>query len=358
MTISPQQALQRAVIGQDLQHEEMLYLMRAIMGAEVETDMVAALLIAWRAKPESIVEISAAAQVMREFCVPVKVQGDDSHFIDLVGTGGDAIHTFNISTTSMLVSAAAGAVVAKHGNRSVSSTCGSADVLEALGVNLMLDPPQVSACIEQTGIGFMFTPNHHPSMRRLAPLRRNLGVRTLFNILGPLSNPAAAPNQLLGVFRPDLVGTLARVLQRLGSRHVLVVHGRDGMDEISLSASTMVAELRDGRITEYEIEPEQFGMARADNGDLRVDSVAQSRQMLEDVLDDRAGAARDIVVLNSGAALYAANLARTIADGVGMASIAISSGAARRQLERFRAFSVDCAGYQLPCASSKSCPPF
>lgn len=350
MIIEPQQALQRAVAGQDLLHEEMLYLMRAIMRAKVETDMVAALLIAWRAKPESIAEISAAAQVMREFCVPVQGPADDRHFVDLVGTGGDATHSFNISTTAMLVSAAAGAVVAKHGNRGVSSNSGSADVLEALGVNLMLDPAQVGACIEETGIGFMFTPNHHPAMKRLAPLRRDLGVRTLFNILGPLSNPAAAPNQLLGVFRPDLVGTLARVLQRLGSRHVLVVHGRDGMDEISLGASTMVAELRDGRITEYEIEPAQFGLARADSACLRVDGAEQSRQMVEDVLDDRVGAARDIVVLNSGAALYAANLAPSIGDGIGMARAAISSGAARRRLEQLRAFTVACAGEQQSCA--------
>ncbi|MBJ7311262.1 anthranilate phosphoribosyltransferase [Rugamonas sp. CCM 8940] len=343
MSITAQQALQRAVAGHDLPHEEMVCLMRAIMGAEVATDMVAALLIAWRAKPESIAEISAAAQVMREFCVPVRGPRDARHFVDLVGTGGDASHSFNISTTAMLVSAAAGAVVAKHGNRSVSSNSGSADVLEALGVNLMLDPAQVGACIAHTGIGFMYTPNHHPAMKRLAPLRRALGLRTLFNILGPLSNPAAAPNQLLGVFRPDLVGTLARVMQRLGSRHVLVVHGRDGMDEISLSAPTMVAELHDGRISEYEIAPEQFGLARADSACLRVDCALQSRQILLEVLANRPGAARDIVILNSAAALYAANLAPSIGDGIGMAREAIASGAALRRLEMLRAFSVACA---------------
>lgn len=321
----------------------MRHIMQAIMAAEVEPAMVAALLIAWRGKPETVSEICAAAEVMRESCIPVATAPGMRHFVDLVGTGGDSTHSFNISTTAMLVSAAAGAVVAKHGNRSVSSNSGSADVLEALGVNLTLNAAQVADCLAQTGIGFMFTPNHHPAMKRLGPLRQALGVRTLFNILGPLSNPAGAPNQLLGVFRADLVANLAHVLQRLGSQHVLVVHGRDGMDEISLGASTMVAELRNGVITEYEIEPAHFGLARADSCHLRVDNAAQSRTMLLEVLDNQPGPPRDIVLLNSGAALYAADLAASIGDGIALARAAIASGAARARLEQLRSFSTACA---------------
>jgi anthranilate phosphoribosyltransferase len=343
MILTVQEALRRAVAGEELTHAEMLELMRAVMRGEAAAEMLAALLIAWRAKPESIGEISAAAQAMREACVPVRGPVDTRHFVDLAGTGGDASHIFNISTTAMLVSAAAGAVVAKHGNRSVSSSSGSADVLEALGVNLMLDAGQVADSIRQTGIGFMFSPNHHPAMKRLAPLRQALGVRTLFNILGPLSNPAAAPNQLLGVFRADLVGTLARVMQRLGAVHVLVVHGADGMDEISLGGPTRVAELCDGAIREYQIDPGDFGIPCADLSCLRVDSAAESARMMLEVLDDRPGPARDIVVLNSGAALYAANVAASIAEGVEMARTAIAGGAARRRLEALREFTRGCA---------------
>jgi anthranilate phosphoribosyltransferase len=271
---------------------------------------------------------------MREFANRVEVPALP-HFVDIVGTGGDGSHTFNISTASMFVAAAAGARVAKHGNRGVSSKSGAADVLEALGANITLDSVKVARCLEATGIGFMFAPNHHPAMKNVAPVRRELGMRTIFNILGPLTNPAGAPNTLMGVFHPDLVGIQVRVMQRLGADHVLVVHGRDGMDEISLGAATMVGELKDGEIREYEIHPEDFGLSMISNRTLRVADAAESRLMLLAALDDTPGAAREIVVFNAGAALYAANIAASIADGIVLARKAIASGAARAKLDEF-----------------------
>jgi anthranilate phosphoribosyltransferase len=296
--------------------------------------MMAALITGLRVKKETIGEITAAAQVMREFSTKVLV-ADKTHLVDIVGTGGDGSSTFNISTCSMFVAAAAGAKVSKHGGRSVSSKSGSADVLEALGINIHLSPERIAQCIEQVGIGFMFAPNHHSAMKHVAPIRKELGVRTIFNILGPLTNPASAPNILMGVFHPDLVGIQVRALQRLGAEHALVVYGRDGMDEVSLGAATLVGELKDGSITEYEIHPEDFGFAMASNRALRVDTPDQSKAMLLGVLDNQSGAARDIVVLNTGAALYAANIAKTMKDGVLQAQAAIESGAAKAKLAAF-----------------------
>ena len=334
MSITPQEALQRTVEHREIFHDEMLTLMRMIMNGEMSPLMTSAILTGLRVKKETIGEISAAAQVMREFANRVEVPALP-HFVDIVGTGGDGSHTFNISTASMLVAAAAGARVAKHGNRGVSSKSGAADVLEALGANITLDSVKVARCLEATGIGFMFAPNHHPAMKNVAPVRRELGMRTIFNILGPLTNPAGAPNTLMGVFHPDLVGIQVRVMQRLGADHVLVVHGRDGMDEISLGAATMVGELKDGEIREYEIHPEDFGLSMISNRTLRVADAAESRLMLLAALDDTPGAAREIVVFNAGAALYAANIAASIADGIVLARKAIASGAARAKLDEF-----------------------
>ncbi len=342
MPISPQEALQRTIEHRELFHDEMVHLMRLIMRGEMAPTMAAALLTGLRVKKETIGEITAAATVMREFAHHVPVE-DRSHFVDIVGTGGDGAHTFNISTASMFVAAAAGAKVAKHGNRSVSSTSGSADVLESLGVNLMMSPEQVAASIAETGMGFMFAPNHHPAMKNIAAVRRDLGVRTLFNILGPLTNPAGAPNQLMGVFHPDLVGIQVRVMQRLGAQHVLVVHSLDGMDEISLGAGTMVGELRDGEIHEYEIHPEDFGLQMVSNRSIRVNSPEESRAMLLGALDDKPGPARDIVALNAGGALYAANIASSIADGIERAREAIASGAARAKIEALVRFTQHAA---------------
>jgi anthranilate phosphoribosyltransferase len=334
MSITPQEALQRTVEHREIFHDEMLTLMRMIMTGEMSPLMTAAILTGLRVKKETIGEISAAAQVMREFANRVEVPALP-HFVDIVGTGGDGSHTFNISTASMFVAAAAGARVAKHGNRGVSSKSGAADVLEALGANITLDSGKVARCLEATGIGFMFAPNHHPAMKNVAPVRRELGMRTIFNILGPLTNPAGAPNTLMGVFHPDLVGIQVRVMQRLGADHVLVVHGRDGMDEISLGAATMVGELKNGEIREYEIHPEDFGLSMISNRSLRVADAAESRLMLLAALDDTPGAAREIVVLNAGAALYAANIAESIADGIALARTAIADGAARAKLDEF-----------------------
>jgi anthranilate phosphoribosyltransferase len=334
MSITPQEALQRTVEHREIFHDEMLTLMRMIMTGEMSPLMTAAILTGLRVKKETIGEISAAAQVMREFANRVEVPALP-HFVDIVGTGGDGSHTFNISTASMFVAAAAGARVAKHGNRGVSSKSGAADVLEALGANITLDSGKVARCLEATGIGFMFAPNHHPAMKNVAPVRRELGMRTIFNILGPLTNPAGAPNTLMGVFHPDLVGIQVRVMQRLGADHVLVVHGRDGMDEISLGAATMVGELKNGEIREYEIHPEDFGLSMISNRTLRVADATESRLMLLAALDDTPGAAREIVVLNAGAALYAANIAESIADGIALARKAIASGAARAKLDEF-----------------------
>lgn len=334
MSITPQQALLRTIEHREIFHDEMLNLMQLIMRGDLSPVMTAALITGLRVKKESVGEIAAAAQVMREFSVPVVVK-DRSHFVDIVGTGGDGAHSFNISTTSMFVVAAAGATVAKHGNRSVSSKSGAADVLEALGANIMLSSAQVAESIAQCGIGFMFAPNHHPAMKNVAAIRKELGVRTIFNILGPLTNPAGAPNTLMGVFHPDLVGIQVRVMKQLGAEHVLVVHGLDGMDEISLGASTLVGELKDGQIVEYEIHPEDFGFNMVSSRNLRVDNADESRQMLLDVLDNKPGPARDIVLLNAGSALYSANVADSMADGIRRAREAIESGAARAKLDQF-----------------------
>jgi anthranilate phosphoribosyltransferase len=299
--------------------------------------MTAALITGLRVKKETIGEITAAAQVMREFSTKVHV-ADARHLVDIVGTGGDGSHTFNISTCAMFVAAAAGAKTAKHGGRSVSSKSGSADVLESLGVNINLSPERIAQSIAQTGIGFMFAPNHHPAMKNVAPIRKELGVRTIFNILGPLTNPAGAPNILMGVFHSDLVGIQIRALQRLGAEHALVVYGRDGMDEVSLGASTLVGELKNGHITEFELHPEDFGMAMASSRALKVDTPEQSMAMLRGVLDNEPGAPRDIVILNAGAALYAANVASNIQDGIALARTVIASGAAKAKLQEFVAF--------------------
>ncbi|HEX5372956.1 MAG TPA: anthranilate phosphoribosyltransferase [Aquabacterium sp.] len=333
-TITDVQALQRVIEHREIFHDEMLGLMRRIMKGEMSPLMMAALITGLRVKKETVGEIAAAAQVMREFATPVDV-ADKSHLVDLCGTGGDGAHTFNISTTAMFVAAAAGARVAKHGGRSVSSSTGSADVLEALGAHINLQPEQVAACLAQTGIGFMFAPNHHGAMKHAAPVRKELGIRTLFNILGPLTNPAGALNQLMGVFHPDLVGIQARVLQRLGSRHVLIVHGRDGLDEITLAGETLVAELKDGEVREYRIHPAQFGMAEHDGSMLKAASRDASLAIVRRVLDNEAGPARDIVLLNAGAALYAADVADSLADGVERARQVLADGRAGEALFHF-----------------------
>ena len=334
MPITPQEALQRTIEHREIFHDEMLKIVRLIMSGELSPVMTAALITGLRVKKETIGEITAAAQVMREFSTKVHV-ADTTHLVDIVGTGGDGSHTFNISTCSMFVAAAAGAKTAKHGGRSVSSKSGSADVLEALGININLPPEAISRCIAEVGIGFMFAPNHHPAMKNVAPVRKELGVRTIFNILGPLTNPAGAPNILMGVFHPDLVGIQVRALQRLGAEHAVVVYGKDGMDEVSLGAGTLVGELKNGEITEYELHPEDFGLAMASNRALKVETPEQSREILLSVLDDQPGAARDIVLLNAGVALYAANVATSVADGLARARHAVSSGAAKAKLAHF-----------------------
>ncbi len=334
MTITPQEALQRTIEHREIFHDEMLSLMRRIMRGEVSPVMIAALTIGLRVKKETIGEITAAAQVMREFASNVEV-ADPGSLLDIVGTGGDASHTFNISTASMFVAAAAGARVAKHGNRSVSSKSGSADALEALGANIMLTPEQVAACIARTGVGFMFAPTHHGAMKHAAPVRKELGVRTIFNILGPLTNPAGAANHLIGVFHPDLVGIHVRVLQRLGSKRAVVVWGKDGMDEVSLGAATMVGELSNGEVREYEIHPEDFGMHMKSNRGLKVADAQESKEMVLEAMSGVEGTPREIVVLNAGTALYAAGIADSIADGILRARAAIASGAAMRALDGF-----------------------
>jgi len=334
MTISDHDALVRVIEHREIFPDEMTALMRRIMTGEMSPVMMAAIITGLRVKKETIGEITAAAAVMREFATPVEV-ADKKRLVDIVGTGGDAARTFNISTASMFVAAAAGAQVAKHGGRSVSSSSGSADALEALGANIMLAPEQVAQSLEQCGIGFMFAPNHHPAMKHAAPVRKELGVRTIFNILGPLTNPAGAPNQLLGVFHPDLVGILVRVLQRLGSEHALVVHGLDGLDEVSLSGETLIGELKNGQISEYTIHPGDFGIDVAPLDALRVDGPEQSIQLMREALDDVDGPARDIVALNAGVALYAANVASSLSDGVQLAREAIARGAAREKLQEF-----------------------
>jgi len=330
--ITPQEALQRTIEHREIFHDEMLHLMRQIMSGEMSPVMMAALITGLRVKKETIGEITAAAQVMREFSTKVEVK-DTKHLVDIVGTGGDGSHTFNISTCSMFVAAAAGAKVSKHGGRSVSSKSGSADVLEALGLNINLSPTAISQCIAEQGVGFMFAPNHHPAMKNVGPVRRELGIKTIFNILGPLTNPAGAPNILMGVFHADLVGIQIRALQRLGAEHALVVYGRDGLDEVSLGAATLVGELKDGHITEYEIHPEDFGMVMSSNRALRVDTAEDSKAVLLSVLNNQSGPAKDIVILNAGVALYAANVAATMQEGIVLAQKAIESGAAKAKLD-------------------------
>ena len=338
LKITPQEALLRTIEHREIFHDEMLHIVRQIMQGEWSPVMIAAFTAGLRVKKETIGEITAAAQVMREFSTKVHV-ADKTHLVDIVGTGGDGSHTFNISTCAMFVAAAAGAKVSKHGGRSVSSKSGSADVLESLGININLSPAAIAQSVAEVGIGFMFAPNHHPAMKNVAPVRKELGIKTIFNILGPLPNPADAPNILMGVFHPDLVGIQVRALQRLGAEHAVVVYGRDGMDEVSLGAATLVGELKDGQVSEYEIHPEDFGMAMASNRALKVETPEQSRSMLLGVLDNDGGAARDIVILNAGAALYAANVADSMLAGVQLARKAIESGAARQKLDQLIAFS-------------------
>jgi anthranilate phosphoribosyltransferase len=334
MPITPQEALQRTIEHREVFHDEMLHIVRLIMSGECSPVMMAALITGLRVKKETIGEITAAAQVMREVATKVPV-ADTSRLVDIVGS-----HTFNISTCSMFIAAAAGAKVSKHGGRSVSSKSGSADVLESLGVNINLKPDQIAKCIADVGIGFMFAPNHHPAMKNVAPVRKELGIKTIFNILGPLTNPAGAPNILMGVFHPDLVGIQVRALQRLGAEHALVVYGRDGMDEISLGAATMVGELKDGEVREYELHPEDFGFNMSSNRALRVETPEQSKTMLLSVLDNQPGPARDIVILNAGAALYAANVTDSIVAGIERARAALDSGAAKAKLAELVAATV------------------
>ena len=334
MPITDLDALARTIDHREIFHDEMLALVRRIMSGEMSPVMMAAVLVGLRVKKETIGEITAAAQVMREFATKVDV-ADRTHLVDIVGTGGDGSHTFNISTCSMFVAAAAGARVSKHGNRSVSSKSGSADVLEAFGVPLTLTPKAIAQSIADTGIGFMYAPNHHPAMKNVGPVRKELGVRTIFNILGPLTNPADAPNILMGVFHPDLVGIQVRALQRLGAEHAVVVYGRDGMDEVSLGAATMVGEFRDGAIREYEIHPEDFGLTMASNRTFKVETPEQSKALILAVLQNEPGPARDIVVLNAGVALYAADVAASMADGIALAGEAVASGSALAKLQQF-----------------------
>lgn len=338
MPITNTEALTRVIEHREIFHDEMLALMRRIMSGEMSPVMIAALAIGLRVKKESIGEIAAAAQVMREFATPVVVP-DKTHLVDIVGTGGDSSHTFNISTASTFVAAAAGARVAKHGGRSVSSTSGSADVMEALGAYIGLTPEQVALCLEETGVGFMFAPNHHASMKHAAPVRKELGVRTIFNILGPLTNPAGAPNQLMGVFHPDLVGIQVRVLQRLGSDHVMVVHGMNGMDEISLSGETLIGELKNGEVKEYLVHPSDFGLPVYDSRVLRVANQQESVACIQRALGNEDGPVRDIVLLNAGAALYCAGVAASVTEGVRQAREVVASGAAAARLERYVAVS-------------------
>ena len=338
LAITPQEALQRTIEPREIFHDEMLHLMRMIMRGELSPVLCAAILTGLRVKKETIGEISAAAQVMREFSNKVPVR-DKTHLVDIVGTGGDGAHTFNISTCAMFVIAAAGAKVSKHGGRSVSSKSGSADAMEALGVNINLTPAQIADCIAEVGVGFMFAPNHHPAMKNVAPVRKELGVRTLFNILGPLTNPADAPNILMGVFHEDLVGIQVRALQRLGAEHAVVVYGRDGLDEISLGAGTLVGELKDGVVREYEIHPEDFGLRMVGTRAFKVENAQESIAMLRGVLAGDAGPAHDIVCLNAGAALYAANVASSMEDGLRRAREAINSGAALQKLQELVGYS-------------------
>ena len=334
MPMSPSEALQSCIDGRELSHDDMTAMMRHIMSGDIPPTLVAAFLVALRTKKETVGEIAAAAQVMREFATPVHIK-DTRHLVDVVGTGGDGAHTFNISTAAKFVAAAAGAKIAKHGNRSVSSKSGSADVLEALGVNLSLSPERVAECITTVGTGFMFAPNHHPAMKNVVPIRRELGVRTIFNILGPLTNPANAKHILMGVFNAELVGIQIRVLQSLGMTHAMVVFGRDGLDEISLEGPTLIGELKNGVVSEYEIHPSDFGLSTALTSSFRVANAEESKQIVLRVLNGEISPASDIVCLNAGATLYVADLAPDIATGIAMAKAAIASGAAHNTLNKF-----------------------
>jgi len=335
--MTPQAALARIIEHREIFTEEMVVLMRQIMSGEVSPLLIAAIMIGLRVKKETIGEITGAAQVMREFATKVPLDNVDK-LVDTCGTGGDSAHSFNISTASAFVAAAAGAKVAKHGGRSVSSKSGSADVLEALGATINLTPAQVARSIQEIGVGFMFAPNHHSAMKHAAPVRKELGVRTIFNILGPLTNPAGAKNQVMGVFHPDLVGIQAHVLQRLGSRHVMIVHGRENLDEISIAGPTLVAELKNNEVREYEIKPADFGMKTYDSADIRVGSAEESKAMLLAALDNKPGAARDIVALNAGASIYVSGLTDSHAGGVRIALALLESGAARKKVEQFVKF--------------------
>ena len=334
---TPQEAINRLCDKREIFYDEMVDLMRQVMEGKVTPVQLAAILMGLHVKTESVSEIAAAAAVMREFSTKVDVGGVD-RLVDTCGTGGDKSHTFNISTTAAFVAAAAGARVAKHGGRAVSSQSGSADVLEGLGVNLALTPEQVAQSIREVGVGFMFAPNHHPAMKYAAPVRKELGMRTILNILGPLTNPAGAPNQVMGVFHQDLVGIQARVLKMLGSRHVLTFHGADGLDEITITGPTYVAELKHDFITEYVIEPKQFGLDVAPLEAIQVEDPTESRARMEDVLADEPGASRDVVVLNAAAALYVSGVAGSLWDGGALARDAIASGAARAKLDQLVKF--------------------
>ena len=331
--MSPQEALTRIVDRDEIQHDEMVSLMRQIMRGEVSPVLISAIMIGLRVKRESIGEISAAAEVMRELATKVEVE-NRQNLVDTCGTGGDSAHTFNISTAAAFVAAAAGARVAKHGGRSVSSKSGSADVLESLGVNLNQTPQQVADGISRIGVGFMFAPNYHSAMKYAAPVRRELGVRTLFNILGPLTNPAGAENQVIGVFHADLVGIVARVLQQLGGHHVMVVHGEDGLDEITIAGKTRIGELKNGEVSEYTIRPEDFGMKVSAIETIQVQDSDQSKALLQSVLDNQPGPALDIVLLNAGAAIYVSGVADTLKQGVIRARAAVESGAAKEKLRQ------------------------
>jgi len=336
--VTPQTILEQVLEHQEIAHDDMTQLMRAIMAGEVSPVMTAALITGLRVKRETVGEITAAAEVMRELAVPIRVT-DTTHLIDTCGTGGDGAGTFNISTATAFVAAAAGARVAKHGGRSVSSKAGSADVLETMGINLAQTPQQIERSIHEIGIGFMFAPNFHHAMKHAAPVRRELGIRTLFNLLGPLTNPAKASNQLLGVFHPKLTKVLAHVLQRLGSRRALVVHGSDGLDEITISGPTHAAELRDGEIYEYTLQPGDFGLLCTSIETLQVTGPADAAAKLLSVLENQPGPARDIVLLNAGAAIYIAGLAESIAAGIELARKALTSGAAREKWQALIKFS-------------------
>ena len=339
MKISIADAIQRTVEHREIFHDEMLHVMRQIMSGELTQAQIAGFVMGLRVKKETIGEISAAAQVMREFATKVEV-GDDRHLVDTCGTGGDSAHTFNISTAAAIVAAAAGAKVAKHMGRSVSSSSGSADVLEAMGANIALTPDQVGSAIKEVGLGFMFAPSHHAAMKYAAPVRKELGVRTIFNLLGPLTNPAGAKNQIMGVFHPDLVGIQVRVLQRLGSRHVMTVHGLDGLDEISISGETMIGELVKGEIHEYTVHPSQFGLEIYDRRAIQVSTVQESKEMILAVLENQAGPALNIVLLNAGATIYVSGLVKSLEAGIERARKAIASGEAREKLNQYLAFAA------------------